>query len=88
MKTNDIERIIQELQNMLSGKDDPVMHCELYSKEGCTHVGGYLCDMNTCDIRQKFLNGTLKSVEDQYEVGTLEGAEEFSKKRNYPLRNK
>ena len=85
MKTDDINRIIENLQNILSGRDDPVMQCELYAKEGCTHVDGFLCDMDTCDIRQKFLNGTLESTEDQYEVGTLEDAEEFSKKRNYPL---
>ena len=88
MKTDDVKRIIENLQNILSKRNDPVMHCELYAKEGCTHVDGFLCDMNTCDIRHKFLNGTLKdlqSVEDDYEVGTLEDAEKFAKKRNYPL---
>ena len=92
MKTDDINRMIEEMQkNILSRRNDPVTHCELYIKEGCSHVDGFLCDMNTCDMRQKFLNGMLKdlqSVEDQYVVGTLEDAEEFSKKRNYPLKNK
>ena len=88
MKTDDINRIIEEMQKHLSNRNDPVTHCELYIKEGCSHVDGFLCDMDTCDIRQKFLNGTLESTEDQYEVGTLEGAEEFSKKRNYPLGKK
>jgi len=35
--------------------DDPVKRCEVYRGIGCTHVDGYLCDMETCDIRQKFL---------------------------------
>jgi hypothetical protein len=34
---------------------DPVRHCEVYRKEGCTHVDGFLCDMETCDILEKFL---------------------------------
>ncbi len=34
---------------------DPVRHCEVYRKEGCSHVDGYLCHMETCDILEKFL---------------------------------
>lgn len=42
-----------KLRQMKGG--DPVKHCEVYRGIGCTHVDGYLCDMETCDIRQKFL---------------------------------
>jgi hypothetical protein len=34
---------------------DPVKLCEVYKCEGCSHVDGYLCDMRTCDILEKFL---------------------------------
>lgn len=33
---------------------DPVKHCEVYKKEGCAHVDGFLCDMETCSIRHAF----------------------------------
>lgn len=74
MRDSDVQRLIENLEKAIMS--DPVRYCEVYRDIGCTHVDGYLCDMNTCDIRQKFLNGTL------------EDAEEFSEKRNYPLRNK
>ncbi len=35
-------------------KDDPVKNCDVYKKEGCSHVDGFLCDMKTCDILSKF----------------------------------
>lgn len=35
-------------------KDDPVRHCDVYKKEGCTHVDGMLCNMKTCDILINF----------------------------------
>lgn len=74
MRDSKVQRLSEILENSL--RNDPVKRCEVYRGIGCTHVDGYLCDMNTCDIRQKFLNDTL------------EDAEEFSEKRNYPLRNK
>lgn len=42
--------------------NDPVKHCEVYKSIGCSHVDGFLCDMDTCDIRQKFRNGTLEDL--------------------------
>ena len=33
---------------------DPVMKCELYKKEGCSHVDGFLCDYNKCTMRMEF----------------------------------
>jgi hypothetical protein len=41
--------------NIFRQSDDPVKHCEVYRKEGCSHVDGYLCHMETCDILEKFL---------------------------------
>jgi len=48
----------EKFRKMRNG--DPVRHCEVYKEIGCAHVDGYLCDMGTCDIREKFLNGTLE----------------------------
>lgn len=53
MKTDDVLRIISELTIRLS-KDDPVKNCEVHKEEGCTHVDGYLCEMETCDILENF----------------------------------
>ena len=53
MKTDDINRMIQQMTDRLQ-KDDPVRHCDVYKAEGCTHVDGFLCDMGTCDILEKF----------------------------------
>ena len=53
MRNSDVQRIIENLENSL--RNDPVKRCEVYRGIGCTHVDGYLCDMETCDIRQKFL---------------------------------
>ena len=33
---------------------DPVKHCDVYKEDGCSHVDGYLCDFETCDIRLKW----------------------------------
>lgn len=30
-----------------------VKKCEVYKKEGCVHVDGYLCDMKNCIILQQ-----------------------------------
>ena len=27
---------------------DPVKYCETYKTSGCSHVDGYLCNMDTC----------------------------------------
>lgn len=29
---------------------DPVKHCPVYKAEGCAHVDGYLCEVETCPI--------------------------------------
>jgi hypothetical protein len=30
---------------------DPVKSCELYREEGCSHVDGFLCDGEVCQMR-------------------------------------
>ena len=30
---------------------DPVYNCEVYKKIGCSHVDGFLCDFEKCEIR-------------------------------------
>ena len=30
---------------------DPVKYCERYKKSGCVHVDGYLCNMETCPMK-------------------------------------
>ena len=30
--------------------NDPVKYCEVYKKEGCSHVDGYLCDFPKCSM--------------------------------------
>ena len=27
---------------------DPLKYCEIYKTSGCSHVDGYLCNMDTC----------------------------------------
>ncbi len=48
-------------QNFFHLNDDPVKHCDVYKCEGCSHVDGYLCDMETCDILEKFLQEKISN---------------------------
>lgn len=34
--------------------DDPVYHCPVFKKHGCSHVDGMLCDMKTCPILRAY----------------------------------
>jgi hypothetical protein len=43
-----------------SAKDDPVKHCEVYARQGCTHVDGPLCDMRSCDICNKETKAVIR----------------------------
>ena len=53
MRDEDVKRLIENLEKAIMS--DPVRYCEVYRDIGCAHVDGYLCDMETCDIRQKYL---------------------------------
>lgn len=70
MRDEDIQRFIENLKNALM--NDPVKYCQVYKEIGCSHVDGYLCDMKTCDIRQKFLNGNLEAAESKKHKHILE----------------
>jgi hypothetical protein len=36
-------------------RSDPVKYCELYRNEGCSHVDGLLCEMDTCKERRDYV---------------------------------
>lgn len=40
-------------------KDDPVKYCNLYKEQGCSHVDGFLCDFNSCSMKQEYDNKYL-----------------------------
>ena len=33
---------------------DPARCCDVYKKQGCSHVDGFLCDVKTCGILKKY----------------------------------
>lgn len=33
---------------------DPVYHCSVFKNHGCSHVDGFLCNMETCDILKDY----------------------------------
>ena len=33
---------------------DPVKSCNLYRNEGCSHVDGFLCNMETCSCKKRY----------------------------------
>jgi hypothetical protein len=41
--------------------NDPVHVCTKYQKEGCAHVDGFLCDVQTCSIRKRYDEGHQKT---------------------------
>ena len=54
---------------------DPVRHCDVYREDGCSHVDGYLCDFETCDIRLEWVqkkNLGIKIAEIQRNSADLE----------------
>lgn len=46
-----IQKFGEEFDRIFGSKNDPVKHCEVYKKDGCAHVDGPLCNMNTCNAR-------------------------------------
>lgn len=34
---------------------DPLKYCEIYKEQGCSHVDGYLCKVETCEERIEFV---------------------------------
>lgn len=49
-----IFKTIKNFYESLTDKlNDPVYNCDVYKKEGCSHVDGLLCDMETCSCRKE-----------------------------------
>ncbi len=40
---------------------DPLTYCHYYKKYGCSHVDGYLCNVNTCSILKDFNKEFLRT---------------------------
>ena len=36
---------------------DPVKDCEVFKETGCSHVDGFLCNMDNCSTLKKYKNG-------------------------------
>jgi hypothetical protein len=51
---------------------DPVYHCELYKYDGCSHVDGFLCRIETCKERLEFVEDLKKNSEEQNVEGDTE----------------
>lgn len=45
---------MKAIRLFIDGSDDPVRHCKVYNEIGCSHVDGYLCNMNTCSILKEY----------------------------------
>lgn len=41
-------------QHILNKYPDPVIVCDVYKREGCSHVDGYLCNPKTCNMLIKY----------------------------------
>lgn len=41
---------------------DPIKHCTLYKKEGCSFVDGPLCDYPYCQMNKKFISNIFKDL--------------------------
>lgn len=67
MKTDDINRLIDNMIKIFRSSDDPVKHCEVYKAEGCAHVDGFLCDMDNCSIRSNFQETFRENFKNQQE---------------------
>jgi len=52
-------KILNIFQQLRQLGDDPVRHCDVYREDGCSHVDGYLCDFETCDIRLEWTHQGL-----------------------------
>jgi hypothetical protein len=51
---------------------DPVRHCELYKDHGCSHVDGFLCNVDTC-------GESIKYHQQKYEESVRRGADAIAK---------
>lgn len=53
--------LIQKLKKLIKWykhmrDTDPVNNCQVYLKDGCSHVDGFLCEFETCSTRLEYLS--------------------------------
>jgi len=53
---HDSESTAKYWADLAANAKDPVKSCQVYKSEGCTHVGGMLCNMGTCSILSAFVD--------------------------------
>lgn len=53
-----LNRFIKWVGGFTSFDNDPVKHCNVYKRVGCSHVDGPLCNMKSCDIVVKEYSGS------------------------------
>lgn len=46
--------IISFFKKIIDSSNDPVKNCDVYKNEGCAHVDGFLCNMQTCNILRDY----------------------------------
>ena len=53
-------------QHILDKYPDPIVVCDVYKREGCSHVDGYLCNPKTCNMLIKYVgaSGCRMSIND------------------------
>ena len=61
-------KIIDRLKSFIDAinTQDPIKHCTLYKKEGCSFVDGPLCDYPYCQMNKKFISDIFKNLGIKY----------------------
>ena len=55
---NKLQALKSKLQSAVESKlKNPVTCCKVYREIGCSHVDGFLCNMDTCSILGEYKNG-------------------------------
>lgn len=58
-----LQKILNWFKNLRS--NDPVYSCTVYKRQGCSHIDGMLCDMETCTILEEY---KLRELEQQLDI--------------------
>jgi hypothetical protein len=64
------------INKLFKWKKDPVKECKVFKLAGCSHVDGFNCDMDTCQILAKLELIHGKNKEDIYNDYDLNGEED------------
>lgn len=46
--------------NLFGNYIDPITNCSYFKNEGCTHVDGYLCKVQSCEILNNYEKGVYE----------------------------